>query len=375
MESRQLHIISFDVPFPPDYGGVIDVFNKLRHLHAQGIQIILHCFTYGRPESKILESYCKKVYYYPRSTSKKKLINQEPFIVITRKHPQLLKRLQEDTAPILFEGLHTTQYLANPSLQNRKKIVRAHNIEHEYYHFLSQSEKSIFRKMYLLSESLKLKSYEKILKHSSFIGAISVSDETYFQKKYGNTFLLPPFHQFDQVKSQIGKGKYGLYHGNLKVAENEKAALWLVEYIAPQLNHPLIISGSFCSALLRKKIHLSNNVSLVENPDEAQMEKLISEAHLHLLPGFQKSGVKLKLIHALYTGRFVLANDAMLSGTHLEKTCIIANGINEFAEKANSLFEEEFSEVHIEYRKNILATHYNNIASAKMLVEKLFPSS
>lgn len=375
MASRQLHIISFDVPLPSDYGGVIDVFNKIRHLHLQGAEIILHCFTYGRAESKLLESYCKKVYYYPRSTSKKKLFSQEPFIVITRKHPQLLKRLQEDSAPILFEGLHSTQLLANPSLQNRKKIVRAHNVEHEYYHFLSQSEKSIFRKMYLLSESLKLKSYEKVLRHAQFIGAISINDESYFQKKYGNTFLLPPFHQFDAIKSQSGKGKYSLYHGNLKVAENEKAALWLVENIAPKLNQPFIIAGSHCSATLRKKINQSKNTSLVENPDEKQMEQLISDAHLHLLPSFQKSGVKLKLIHALYIGRFILANDAMLSGMNLESTCYTANEINEFAVKANSLFEEEFSEAHIENRKNVLARHYNNIASAKILIEKLFPES
>jgi Glycosyl transferases group 1 len=375
LKNRKLHIISFDVPLPSDYGGVIDVFNKIRHLHLQGIEIILHCFTYGRAENKLLESFCREVYYYPRSTSKKKFIHQDPFIVITRNHPKLLSRLLEDNSPILFEGLHTTYLLSNPFLQNRKKIVRAHNIEHEYYHFLSKSEKSIFRKMYLLSESLKLKTYEKILKHAQFIGAISLKDKSYFEKRYGNTFLLPPFHQFDQVKSSSGKGTYSLYHGNLKVAENEKAARWLIEHIAPKLNHPLIIAGNQCSTMLRSKTKLSNNISLAENPDEAQMGKLISEAQLHLLPSFQESGVKLKLIHALYSGRFILANDAMVSGTMLEKTCHLANEINEFAQKANSLFEVEFSEAHIENRKKVLATHYDNAANAKHFVDQVFSDS
>jgi hypothetical protein len=372
LDKKQLHIISFDVPLPADYGGVIDVFNKIRHLHLQGIQITLHCFTYGRAENKLLDSYCKKVYYYARSTSKKKLFSQDPFIVITRKHPELLKRLQEDQSPILFEGLHTTQLLSNPALQNRMKIVRAHNIEHEYYQFLSQAEKSIFRKMYLLSESLKLKSFEKILKHAQFIGAISRKDERYFQKKFGNTFLLPPFHLFDQVGSTAGKGKYSLYHGNLKVAENEKAALWLLEHIAPKLNHPLIIAGNQCSKTLRNKIKQFSHVSLIENPDAQQMEKLISEAHLHLLPGFQESGVKLKLIHALYCGRFILTNDAMIAGTMLEDSCHLANEAGEFLQKANTLFEEEFSETHIEKRKKVLAEHYDNAKNAKLLIDQLF---
>ena len=48
MSSKQLHIISFDVPFPADYGGVIDVFFKIKALHKADVKIILHCFEYGR---------------------------------------------------------------------------------------------------------------------------------------------------------------------------------------------------------------------------------------------------------------------------------------------------------------------------------------
>ena len=35
----KLHIVSFDVPFPPNYGGVIDVYYKCKHLHQLGIEI------------------------------------------------------------------------------------------------------------------------------------------------------------------------------------------------------------------------------------------------------------------------------------------------------------------------------------------------
>ena len=44
MPERQLHIVAFDIPYPPNYGGVIDVWYKLKALHAKGIKIILHCF-------------------------------------------------------------------------------------------------------------------------------------------------------------------------------------------------------------------------------------------------------------------------------------------------------------------------------------------
>ena len=32
-----LHLVSFDVPYPPDYGGVIDVYNKIKTLYQVGV--------------------------------------------------------------------------------------------------------------------------------------------------------------------------------------------------------------------------------------------------------------------------------------------------------------------------------------------------
>ncbi len=37
-----LHIIAFDIPFPPDYGGVIDVYYKIKTLSEAGVRIHLH---------------------------------------------------------------------------------------------------------------------------------------------------------------------------------------------------------------------------------------------------------------------------------------------------------------------------------------------
>ena len=48
LENKKLHLISFDVPFPANYGGVIDVFYKINSLHKIGVKVILHCFQYGR---------------------------------------------------------------------------------------------------------------------------------------------------------------------------------------------------------------------------------------------------------------------------------------------------------------------------------------
>ena len=40
MNNKTIHIIVFDVPYPSDYGGIIDVFYKLKALHQLGVNII-----------------------------------------------------------------------------------------------------------------------------------------------------------------------------------------------------------------------------------------------------------------------------------------------------------------------------------------------
>ena len=59
---KEINIVSFDVPFPSNYGGVIDVYNKLVWLNKLGVKIHLHCFKYGRSSSSKLNDLCEKVY-------------------------------------------------------------------------------------------------------------------------------------------------------------------------------------------------------------------------------------------------------------------------------------------------------------------------
>jgi len=153
MTRKSIHIIAFDVPYPPNYGGIIDVFYKLKSLHQQGVSIVYHCFYYTghNPPTKELEKYCDAVYYYQRKKHIGKLLmSKYPFIVASRSNKKLLANLVKDDHPILFEGIQCCYYLNHPLLKNRKKIVRTHNIEHDYYLGLAKSEKNKAKKVYFV---------------------------------------------------------------------------------------------------------------------------------------------------------------------------------------------------------------------------------
>ena len=205
MPEIDLHIISFNVPYPANYGGIIDVFYKLKNLSEAGLKIHLHCFQYGRQNQKILAKYASKVSYYNRPKSFLYHFSLIPYIVRSRKNKKLLDNLLTDNAPILFEGLHTCVFLTNSKLKNRYKIVRTHNIEHHYYSELSKRTSNIIKKAYYILDALKLKSYEKVLKNADSLIAISKTDFDYFNSKYGKAMFIPPFHGSNSCSIIAGK--------------------------------------------------------------------------------------------------------------------------------------------------------------------------
>jgi hypothetical protein len=368
LENKKIHIISFDVPYPPDYGGVIDVFYKLKALHKQGWQIHLHCFEYGRKQQSVLENYCVKVSYYERKNAVMSLLQQKPYIISSRENKELLNNLLHDDAPILMEGLHCTAFLNHPQLKNRKLIVRTHNIEHEYYGELSKAATNPFKKLFFAIEKYKLKKYESILRYASAIASISIADSIYFQKQFGEkVFYLPAFHPYELVESKTGIGSYILFHGNLSVPENEKVAIYLIDEIFSDLNLPFVIAGKNPSKKLKRMVQHYQHISIVENPQSNEMEELIANAQVHVLPTFQSTGIKLKLINALYSGRHVVINDIQASNNPLAKLCVVSTSSQEMKKIIAALYIKAFTENDIQKRSLILAEEFSN----KINIEKL----
>ncbi len=368
----RVHIISFDIPFPPDYGGVIDVFYKLKALHAEGVRIVLHCFAYGRPESEELKKYCEQIYYYPRQTAKSLLFNTLPYIVLSRQSEELKMNLLKDDAPILMEGLHSTYLLPAEELANRKKIVRTHNIEHDYYENLARVERNIFKRYYFYNEAGKLKKYEQVLHHSTSIAAISPNDKDYYAKLFPSVQYIPAFHPFEEVKILPGKSDFAFYHGNLSVGENNEAAIFLVQKVFDSNKHKLVIAGSKPSAELVKAVRTNPSVELLSNQSPEQIYELVSRAQCNILPTFQSTGIKLKLLAALFSGRFCIVNSPMVAGTGLADLCIMADTADEMKSRLDEVMNmSSFPQKEQELRKNVLLEKFSNHANATLMMNLL----
>jgi glycosyltransferase involved in cell wall biosynthesis len=351
---KVVHFVSFAVPFPPNYGGVIDVYYKIVKLKELGVSVILHAFTYDGRQQEDLTSICEEVHFYEREKSFLDQFSLLPFIVKSRHNDSLLSRLLEDDYPIVFEGLHSTFFIQHPKLKYRSKFLRMHNIE-----------------------SKKLKRYEeRVLRQEDIsILAISEKDQNYLQNTFGNSHFVGAFHSFNEVVSMEGKGDFAFYHGKLDVAENNEAAIFLVNKVFSKTSYRLVIAGANPSKELLECAANLSNVQIESTLSTNEIHRLLREAQINVLPTFQSTGVKLKLLSALFSGRFCLVNDTMVAGTSLGHLCTIANTPDEWIKSLNELSIRNFTSQDVAQRRSIESSAFSNASNGKALYALLFPSS
>lgn len=370
---KHLHIISLTVPYPVDYGGVVDLFYKLPALHKQGVSIHLHCFRNNRPEQEKLNDYCVSVNYYDRQIGHKGFMPGLPYMVSSRKNEELLDNLLKDDYPILMEGVQCTWLLNDKRFANRNTYVRIHNVEQDYYYQLFESANSLLHKIYYRWESYQLKKYEQsiVSKATAFWG-VTEKDVAVYRNRLGCKTIdyLPVYLPENQdIKCREGKGNYCLYHGDLSVDTNEKAVIWLLENVFNIIQVPFVIAGKNPSARLEKMAHAQDYTCLVANPGEREMQDMVSKAHIHILPSFSKTGIKLKLLNALFNGRYVIVNKHTVDGSGLEELCTVAGNASEFREHIKNLFDTPFHEKQSLHRKNLLGTIFSNERNAIQQVQ------
>lgn len=368
-----IHIICLDAPSPPDYGGSIDMYYKVKSLAKQGVKIILHYFNYKHNRSaKGLEVYCYKIISYKRKVGISSIVLNKPYIVSSRVNKLLIKNLNSDQHPIIFEGFHCTGVIPYLKLEDRKLIIRVHNDEAVYYNSLAWSEPNLLKKAYYLAESKLLEHYQQKLPEFCIYAFLSGIDQELFENKYKlqRTHIIPCFLPWQSIKTLEGIGDYGLYHGNLSVAENTKAVIWLIRNVFSKIDYPFIIAGKNAPQTLYTVASRYSNISIVNSPSNLEMQELVRNAHVHIIPSFNQTGVKLKLLNTLFNGRFCITNKNGVQGSSLEEGCLIAESVDEYIEIINALKQVPFTQKETALRQEFLQL-YNNETNARKIIKLL----
>ena len=371
---KVINVVSINIPWPANYGGVIDIYYKIKALHDCGVKVILHCFEYERPRAPELEYVCEEVHYYRRRTGLMSNITCLPYNVYSRKDKRLIDNLLKNDYPILFEGLHTCYYLNDKRLAHRFKVFRECNIEHDYYREIGKAERNIIKKCFFYIEAMRFKIYQRKVAGAELMVAVSQTDTDYLRKEFprNRVEFVPCFHGNNEVSAIAGQSDFILYHGKLSVKENEKAALYLINNVFGKLSpYRCIIAGMDPSATLLKAASRYSNVSVEANPSLERINELIRTAQINLLVTFQDTGLKLKLLNSLFTGRHIVVNPMMLAGSGLDNLCHIADTAEGMTHLCCSLMDTPFSIEALEERRKLLFPVFSNEYQAKRLIEMI----
>ncbi len=162
-----------------------------------------------------------------------------------------------------------------------------------------------------------------------------------------------------------------MYHGNLSVPENSRAASYLVEEVFSKLEVKCVIAGSNPPNSLVQAIDKHSHIELRANISTEEILSLITNAHINLLVTFQSTGIKLKLLNSIYKGRFIIANPPMIQETGLEDLCSVGNTPKELASLVQELFLRDFTDADMLKRKQRMWQTFSNENNAKKLAKML----
>ena len=362
-----LHIVSFDVPYPPDYGGASAVHQLLALLQKSGVHVILHVFTYrDRKVTEALKELCFRVFEYKRELGFSKQLSSLPYIVNSRNAPELLQNLLADHYPILFEGIHTTKYLPQLCKAKRKLYLRAHNYETAYYSGLAKLESSFIRRLYFKLESYRLRNYEsRIVNMVQTVFCFTKKDADTFKALGANSLVFNPNIIDIEVNIKEGKGTYLLIHANLSINDNVHSSLELLKYISDKINLKIILAGKSPTALLVKECVRFYNVEIVANPSDSELISLIQNAHIQLCYSEISEGFKIRVRSILQYGRFIIANEAFCEDKSLQEMMVMENDLNKWVDTIQVLLQQSFDINAIKARQNKL----NNLPEGNKITD------
>jgi hypothetical protein len=133
-----------------------------------------------------------------------------------------------------------------------------------------------------------------------------------------------------------------------------------------------IIAGKDPSKRMIRKAAKNRNASIISNPSDAELNDLIANAQIHVLPSFNKTGIKLKLINALYNGRHCVVNDEAIEGSGLEDACHVGTTSHAIASIITQLYHQPFGEEEINLRRRLLGQIFNNKTTARQLIQLIW---
>lgn len=201
---------------------------------------------------------------------------------------------------------------------NCKIVTLHHNVESNYIKDNKQS--ILFRYPY---NYFSLRAEHNAIINSNLNLTLTEADKACFSKKYikqKNTFEVMGIFEYADRDTNVTctpDTQNFVISGSLSARQTETALIAFITDYIPVLNNlcphcKVIITGRNPSKTLINACNRFDNIILVPNPDNLLKE--IAKGSYYICPLFTGSGIKLRIMDALYLGLPVIAHDISVKG-------------------------------------------------------------
>ncbi len=346
MPAKNVLIIAPDVPYPDDYGGAKDVWQRLRVLDQHGHALsLLATFKDERrraafeasPESKTF----REIALF-RSSPWRGLASVYPYTVGSRRFTaaqveQVAARFgQAAFDAIEIEGLQAlgTFLTVRGRLRYRKALVRSLNRESGYLFNLARSEANPLKRAFLRYDACKFYLFERFGGWKQAVDAVLfISSEEIEHPNFADVkrraLVRPSFPAGRPpafVNDFASRDNMLLYVGNLKLADNRAAVLVAYRELRELLHQHdwrFAVCGRSDDAGILPELRDDPRVTCTFNLTPDELEAFYGRAKVFACFSENRAGVKLKLFESIQAGLPVVANDKAMAGSGLASAALM----------------------------------------------------
>jgi glycosyltransferase involved in cell wall biosynthesis len=343
------------VPFPPQGGYPIVVYNSIKGALSEGAEVTLFSLNINK-------------HYVPIRQLKDPLLDQISFVtcsinidinawdelknIVSKRSPnvyryykataasQLKSILRKNTFDIIqFEGLFVGTYLPLVRQYSQAKLIyRAHNIEYQIWEHQASSERSPLRRLYLTYMSSKLRQFE-YENMNQFDAVVTLNEADMRELKYQGcharmanfSVMLDP----EDYKPQpaLAEGLSIFHLGALDWMPNREGLEWFIDHVWYDLEK-LNVGLTFHVAgnnIPSEIIELADNAIRIY-PDVEDAKEFMNSKSIMVVPLKSGSGMRVKIIEGMAMKKCIISTSLGAEGIRFEhgKNILIADTADDF---------------------------------------------
>ncbi|MDQ8005705.1 MAG: glycosyltransferase family 4 protein [Pedobacter sp.] len=348
-------LLSHRVPFPPNSGYPIVVYNTIKGLQKLGAEITLFSLNNSKEYVDVDDIYdpvFEKIDFHSFTIDIEVNVWDAFVNVFSNQSYNVSRFFDNDAEKVLenvlrekefdivqFEGLFVVPYLDTVKQYSKAKLVyRAHHIEHDVWERLAQRERFTPRRTYLDFLARRLKAYEmEQINRFHQVFAISNPDRQKLLLMGCETRLdvFPVALDFEKYNIDTSKTSFPtLFHlGAMDWRPNKEGLEWFLDEIWPDIEE---LSGELrfyiAGKNMQKQFFDYDSDNLIVEGEVFDAVDFINSKAIMIVPLLSGSGMRVKIIEGMVMQKCIIATSMAADGIDCKhgRDILIADTPDEF---------------------------------------------